>query len=281
MFPWSPEFVWDAYHVVFFGALYSVVAAIAGALALAGWRAWRDTREGRVASVAWHADFEELPASARACRHQLTGEAPGRLCENTFDCRSCSAHPALEALREQQRLAGRGEPGLGAASRLGFELPLDRFYHRGHTWLKIADDGTVSVGLDGMARRLVGEPQAVELPAVGARLTANGEAARIRTRVGDVRVLSPVEGTVLACEGAGSGFSVRLVPAKPLDARHLLWGGEAAVWALREVERLQRALGPVGGAPLLADGGELVDDIGAALPAERYDALLGEMLLEP
>jgi len=31
----------------------------------------------------------------------------------------------------------------------------------------------------------------------------------------------------------------------------------------------------------LADGGELVTDVGAALPRDRYDALLGDMLLEP
>ena len=31
----------------------------------------------------------------------------------------------------------------------------------------------------------------------------------------------------------------------------------------------------------LADGGELVADVGAALPRDRYDALLGDMLLEP
>jgi hypothetical protein len=47
MFPWSPEFAWDAYHVVFFGALYSVLATVAGTLAFAAWRSWRDDREGR------------------------------------------------------------------------------------------------------------------------------------------------------------------------------------------------------------------------------------------
>ena len=29
MFPWSPEFAWDTYHVAFFGALYSVLATVA------------------------------------------------------------------------------------------------------------------------------------------------------------------------------------------------------------------------------------------------------------
>jgi len=38
---------------------------------------------------------------------------------------------------------------------------------------------------------------------------------------------------------------------------------------------------PARGRAALADGGELVDDVGAALPRDRYDALLGDMLLEP
>jgi hypothetical protein len=50
---------------------------------------------------------------------------------------------------------------------------------------------------------------------------------------------------------------------------------------VRELERLQLALGPGEIGAALADGGELVADVGAALPRDRYDALLGDMLLEP
>jgi hypothetical protein len=275
MFPWSPEFHWDVYHVAFFGALYSVIATVATTLAVAAWRAYRDARDGRTATVAWHADFEDLPASARACRHQLTGEAPGRVCGNAFDCRRCAAHPGFEALREKQ-----AAPQAAEAPGVGYEMPLDRFYHRGHTWARLETDGTVSVGLDGIARSLVGRPEAVELPAPGTKLVVNGPAVRVRTRGAEVRVLSPLDGTVLAASGTGAEFTLRVVPVAPVDGRHLLWGREARLWALRELERLQRSLGPVGAAPALADGGELVGDIGAALPAERYDAVLGEMMLD-
>ena len=48
MFPWSPEFTWDACHLVFFGALYSVLATIAGALGVAAWRALGAARGGRL-----------------------------------------------------------------------------------------------------------------------------------------------------------------------------------------------------------------------------------------
>ncbi len=109
MFPWSPEFAWDAYHVAFFGALYSVLATVAGTLAVAAWRARRDAREGRAAAIAWHGDFHEMPDSARACRHQITGKAPGRACENGFDCRPCAAR-ALRGARPPGRASRRGRP---------------------------------------------------------------------------------------------------------------------------------------------------------------------------
>jgi hypothetical protein len=274
MFPWSPEFAWDAFHFVFFGAFYTVLAAIAGGLGVAAWRVLGAARGGRLEAMAWHADFEELPASARACRHQLTGEAPGRVCENAFDCRCCREHPALEALRPP-------EPARTATAGLGFALPLDRFYHRGHTWAQVQPDGTVTVGLDDVARRLVGTPESVVLPPAGSRLVAHAPAVRLRTRGAEVRLVSPVDGEVLEARGEGASFTLRVDPGGPLDVRHLLSGREAKVWALRELERLQRAFGPAGAAPALADGGEMVADVGAALPRERYDALLGEMFLEP
>ena len=87
-------------HVLFFGALYSVVATIAATLAVAAARSARDARRGLSGSLVWHADFEDLPASVRACRHQLTGEAPGRLCESGFDCRGCREHRDFDAARQ-------------------------------------------------------------------------------------------------------------------------------------------------------------------------------------
>jgi len=273
MFPWSPEFAWDAYHVVFFGALYSVLATVAGSLALAAWRTRRDARDGRAAAIAWHGAFEELPASARACRHQLTGEAPGRACENGFDCRHCPEHERLEGLRRAQ--------AAGQSEHFGFDLPPDRFYHRGHTWVRPEADGTLTVGLDDFARRLVGTPEWMELPPPGTRLEVNGPAGRLTAHGNDVRVLSPVDGTVVETRGQGAGVTLRVDPGGAADLRHLLSGEEARAWALRELERLQRALGPREVGAALADGGELVADVGAALPRDRYDALLGDMLLEP
>ncbi len=233
-------------------------------------RALRRLRHRRTAALAWKAEFHELPASARACRHQLTGEAPDRVCDEGFDCRACPEHEPLQARRERQAPA--------AAQVVGFD-PRHRFYHRGHTWARLEKNGTVTIGVDGIARRVLGMPDDVELPQAGTRLEANGPLCRIRTRGRTVRLLSPIDGTVAGSRGAGLGFKLRVRPRDLIDLRHLLAGPEAKLWSLRELERLQRIVGTVASGTALADGGELLPDLGAVLAPERYDALVREVFL--
>ena len=47
---------------------------------------------------------------------------------------------------------------------LGAPLPQDRLYHRGHTWVRREEDGTYNIGLDDFIRRLIGNPDLIELP---------------------------------------------------------------------------------------------------------------------
>jgi glycine cleavage system H protein len=272
MFPWSPEFAWDAGHLAFFGAFYSVLAAIGTVLGLTLRRAIADARTGRAHRIAWRASFEELPARDRACRHQLTGEAPGRLCDNAFDCRHCAAHPTFEALR-----ATVDAP---IAAPAGLHLPADRLYHRGHLFAKPEPDGTVTIGLDDLARRLVGPAEVVQRPRPGTQLAPEAPALRLRAQGRDVRLLSPVGGVVIGTSGNGADVTVRVDPEGPLDARHLLAGDEAAAWAMREVERFQALLGSRELGPALADGGELLADLGPVIPPGRVDGVLGEMFLD-
>ena len=123
---------------------------------------------------------------------------------------------------EHRRLAElRRAQAATPAEHFGFDLPLDRLYHRGHTWVRPEMDGTVTVGLDDFARRLVGTPDRIELPAPGSRLEVNGPAGRITAHGNEVRVLSPVDGTVVETRGEGAGFTLRVDPGGVADLRHL------------------------------------------------------------
>lgn len=263
-------------HTIFLGAFYLVVTVIATTVAAALWRSFRDVRANKVEAIRWHSDFEDLLARDRVCRHVLTGEFQSRECPNAFDCRGCETHGKLIAKRPVAMPEEDGEI-------CGMSFPVDRLYHRGHTWVHREPDGAVTLGLDELGQRLLGEPEAVELPAPGTHLTTNGAAFRFRKRGADVRVLSPLDGEVLATGPAGGGWYLKVKPDADDEQsfRHLLRGAEIAPWILREMERLQLALTAEGAAATLADGGVPVADIAASYPQVDWSAVCGEMFLEP
>jgi hypothetical protein len=140
------------------------------------------------------------------------------------------------------------------------------------------------VGLDDLGQRLLGVPDAVDLPQPGAQLSVNGTAFRVHKRDANVRVLSPVDGEVVETATPGSDWYLRVkTPGHgEMDFRHLLRGAEVWPWLMREMERLQITLSAeVGAAATLADGGVPVKDIAAAYPEANWDAVCGEMFLEP
>lgn len=262
------------YRIVFLGAFYTVAATIAATLLCALLRARQALGRREAEAIRWHTDFGDLPAADRACRHALTGEIAGRVCPNGFDCRVCAPHARFMAHAPANPVQDQEE------DIFGMPFPRDRFYHRGHTWVKPEPDGTVRIGLDELGRRLMAHPDPVELPPPGTQLKANGPAFHVRQRGADVRILSPVDGEVVATGGPRQGWYLRVRPANS-NFTHLLRGAELRPWVMRELERLQLALTAEGAAPALADGGVPVDDIAASFPTADWDAVSGEMFLAP
>ena len=269
MLPGNTDFILDPANVIFLGVFALVVLTVVSTLLFAFASTRRAIARGKAAEMLWHEEFEELAPSAKSCRHAFTGELPGRHCERAFDCRGCEKHAQL--LAEARALPVVETPG--------FDVPADRLYHRGHAWLKPLDDGTVAVGLDDLASRLVGDA-ALDLPPVGSRLAENGPALRLTAGRARVRVASPVTGDVVEHGSPQRGFLLRVKPAGALDTRALLTPGEAAAFLARELDRLQLAISGARGVPALADGGLPVGDLSKAIPDEDRDRVLGEMLLE-
>jgi glycine cleavage system H lipoate-binding protein len=276
MLPWNYGFAWNTGHILFLGAFYTVLVIIATTVVSALWRSRRSLRAHQTEEIRWHSDFHDLPAADRVCRHVLTGEFKKRECPHAFDCRECETHAKLIERHPLTVIAGPDE------DVFGMDFPLDRYYHRGHTWARLEDDGTVTVGLDDLGRRLLGAPDSLELPMPGDHLTANGTAFNIRKRGAKVRVLSPIDGEVLAVDGPAGQWRLRVKPDSTDERafRHLLRGPEVKPWLMREMERLQLALTAEGAVPTLADGGEPVSDISASYPGTDWDAVCGKMFLE-
>jgi hypothetical protein len=276
MFPWNYGFHFSTGTIIFMGAFYTVLVVVATTVLRAVLRSRRALKANRAGHVAWHSDFHDLPSECRHCRHVLTGTFSSRECPNAFDCRKCETHAKLIHLRPRTHSPEAMEDVFGMA------FPLDRFYHRGHTWARLESDGTVTVGLDELGKRLIGTPDAVKLPQPGEHVHANGTAFHLFRRGADVNVLSPVDGEVLE-HGSGDDWYLKVRPESTGDMtfRHLLRGHEIKPWLMREMERLQLALSMEGAGATLADGGVPVDDIAAAYPDSDWDAVCGNMFLRP
>jgi hypothetical protein len=259
MFPWIYGFEWTPGYVLFLGVFFVVLLMLVGTLGFVAVRSLLDFRAGRAPSIQWQSVFHDLPRASRACRHAMTGRLPGRVCEQGFDCRECRMHG---------RLAGPGPAS-------------DVFYHRGHCWVRPLEDGTVLVGLDELGRRLIGQRRALKLPAPGVRLVANAPAFEAERNKSTIRVLAPVDGEVVAVGGADDDWLLKLRRQGSLDTRHLLRGAEVRAWREREFERLQLLACQADGPAALADGGELLDDLGSVFTGRQWEVICGQMLLDP
>jgi hypothetical protein len=267
MFPGVNGFHWTFGHILFMSAFATVLLVIMATVLAAFLRARRDVRLAKADAIRWHADWEDLPERDRRCRHDIAGQVIYRVCPNGFDCRGCTDHPHF------------APPAIGNTGdeHYGLSFPANRYYHRGHTWVEPKDDGTVIIGVDEIAARLIGRPDAVALPPAGTILTVNGPAWRMGRGGVDVRVLAPIDGHVVETGGPEDGWYLRVRANQwPPDLRHLLRGGEVRPWVGRELTRLQLLF-----APSLADGGVLMPDALRRQPAPECDRVLGAMFLEP
>jgi glycine cleavage system H lipoate-binding protein len=276
MFPFIYEFHWTPVHIIFLGIFFSVVVVILTTVALACVRSYKAFQKKHQELIRWEADFEDLPLTARVCRHEINAEVAQRTCNNEFDCRSCTVHPTFLANRAPS-IAHAG----AQESLFGFSIPLDRWYHRGHTWVKHEGEGIYTIGLDDFGARMIGTPDAVELPAVGTHLAANGTGWMVRKERASLRVLSPIDGVVMQTGSTAEGWYLKIQGGAPeAETKHLLRGDEVGPWIMREFERLQFAVSPTEVGISLADGGELVQDMWKQAPHVDWDGVWGEMFLQ-
>jgi glycine cleavage system H lipoate-binding protein len=273
MFPGIDGFHWSFGHVLFLSLFFAVALTILVTVASSAWRATQDFRNHRAIDLWWRSQFAELPLTDRRCRHELAGRVISRTCDNAFDCRHCEKYSQFAVL-----------PATGNVSSTGLEYSRDRYYHRGHTWVEPAHDGTVTVGLDELAIHLVGTPDSIAMPEVGEEIELNQTAWRMKKNGREIQVRAPIEGTVMAIGSAQEGWYLRMRPRldlrEPGTLRHLLRGPEVHGWLTRELERLQLQLRAPNTPAALADGGVLLPELMNVIPEADWETVLADTFLQ-
>jgi glycine cleavage system H lipoate-binding protein len=274
MLPFVYGFTWDAFNIIFLGAFFIVISLIVVTLVRTTIRTMRAMTPRKIDEIRWHAGFDELPSAARVCRHAITGEAPNRRCENAFACDHCSEHPQFQQVRERTA-TNSVRPGNSP-----FFAPEDRLYHRGHTWVRQEPDGTVTIGLDDLGRRLFVNAESEILPSASTQIHRNGIGWHIQKGNRKFSVLAPVSGTVVAMGQSGDDWKLRVKPLEGESMEPLLRGEEVGVWLRGEFERFQRMLSLPSVGTTLADGGTPAEDLSTVIPEEQREHVYADMFLQ-
>jgi glycine cleavage system H protein len=115
------------------------------------------------------------------------------------------------------------------------DVPSDLKYTKSHEWVRVDDDGIATVGITDHAQELLGDLVFVELPEVGAAVTAGTECAVVESVKAASDVFSPVSGEVLEVnealadapetinqEAYDAGWIYRLRVADPAELEALM-----------------------------------------------------------
>ena len=177
-----------------------------------------------------------------------------------------------------------------------FFLPEGLFLGAGHTWARLDPDGSLRVGVDDFARRLLGPIDRLELAAQGASLGHEDAAAVLHQGGKSVAFAAPVEGTVteinaealqdselLLREPYERGWLLRLRPRDlARELPQLRIGAGARTWLRQETARfadfLGRQLPADAFGTTLQDGGLPVSGVMEPLDRQAWERFEEEFL---
>jgi glycine cleavage system H protein len=77
-------------------------------------------------------------------------------------------------------------------------VPADLKYTASHEWIRVGDDGTLTIGITDHAQQALGDLVFIELPAVGRSVKAGEVCAVVESVKAASDIYAPVAGTVVA-----------------------------------------------------------------------------------
>ena len=114
-------------------------------------------------------------------------------------------------------------------------VPAELRYAKSHEWVKLAEDGTATVGITDYAQNSLGDITYVQLPKVGATLKAGGTFGVVESVKAASDLYAPIGGTVVEVNSAldstpetvntapyGEGWILKLKVDDPADAARLM-----------------------------------------------------------
>jgi glycine cleavage system H protein len=136
----------------------------------------------------------------------------------------------------------------------GYTLPEELYYTKDHTWARIEDNGTVTVGLDAYGAKAAGNIEFIDLPLEDDEFEAQEAFGSLESAKWVGGLLMPVSGTIIEVnenieddldllkeKPYSEGWLIKLKPSNLKDdLKGLVHGLEVGPWLKKEIENRKK-----------------------------------------
>jgi glycine cleavage system H lipoate-binding protein len=232
----------------------------------------------------------ELSGRERKCRYALMGEVPFKLCSHNYQCGTCEYDQMMQDAIDRNPLLARRRARAQKQTVQGFVMRRGLRYHPRHTWVRVEKDGTVRIGIDDFAQRIVGDIREIELPQEGEVVKRDTRAIRLKLsgdRMAELPV--PMSGRIVErnsevlsetsrlSSDPYDNWILQIQPDDPEEDLASLISGwtESKNWLSDEVDRLRSHVEASMGVTI-ADGGQLVENIHSEISDEEWRQMVAD-----
>ncbi len=132
----------------------------------------------------------------------------------------------------------------------GYKLPDELYYTKDHTWARLENDGTVTVGMDAYGTKAAGKIEFIDLPMEEDEFESGEAFGSLESAKWVGGLLMPVGGTVIAVNenieddldllsesSYGEGWIIKIRPTNlKEDLKTLIHGKDVGPWLKKEIE---------------------------------------------
>ncbi len=136
----------------------------------------------------------------------------------------------------------------------GYDLPEELYYTKDHTWARVEDDGTVTVGMDAYGAKAAGNIEFIDLPMEDDEFESGEAFGSLESAKWVGGLLMPVGGTVSAVndniedelgliseDPYGEGWLIKIKPSNLKDdLKTLVHGDDVAPWLRKEIQNRKK-----------------------------------------
>jgi glycine cleavage system H lipoate-binding protein len=189
------------------------------------------------------------------CLWMEAGVVDYKLCDRSYDCEHCPFDEAVQSRSAKLIVAADlfAEDVNNPTSAGGCEIAPDLFFHTGHTWARVEDQGVIRTGLDDFGQRMLGRAYSLSLPALKSDVYQGKACTWFAHQSGLVALPAPVCGQIKETnpnldqrpelvnhDPYHDGWILLIEPADLKGSlKRLMYGARVRQWLLAEIERLR------------------------------------------